>query len=95
MENIKENLSSVVHNWTAIAVATMFLFSNTNTVSNEDVANGIENNTDNELTEAFYGKLFSENTLKKIIFSFFSTNPRIKVSKQRILIENEFRPENK
>ena len=35
--------------------------SNTNTVSNEDVANGIENNTDNELTEAFYGKLFSEN----------------------------------
>ena len=33
MENIKENLSSVVHNWTAIAVATMFLFSNTNTVS--------------------------------------------------------------
>ena len=33
MENIKENLSSVVHNWTAIAVATMFLFSNTNTVA--------------------------------------------------------------
>ena len=33
MENIKESLSSVVHHWTAIAVATMFLFSNTNTVA--------------------------------------------------------------
>ena len=33
MENIKESLSSVVHHWTAIAVATMFLFSNSNTVA--------------------------------------------------------------
>jgi hypothetical protein len=33
MENIKENLSAVIHHWTAIAVATMFLFSNTSTVA--------------------------------------------------------------
>jgi hypothetical protein len=33
MENIKESLSSVVHHWTAIAVAVMFLFSNSNAVA--------------------------------------------------------------
>jgi hypothetical protein len=33
MENIKESLSSVVHHWTAIAVAIMFLFSNNNTIA--------------------------------------------------------------
>ena len=35
--------------------------SNTNTVSNQDVVDGIENNEDNQLTEAAYGKIFTEN----------------------------------
>jgi hypothetical protein len=35
--------------------------SDTNTVSNQDVADGIENNKNNKLTEASYGRIFKEN----------------------------------
>jgi len=35
--------------------------SNTNTVSDQDVADGVENNEDNQLTEAVYGRIFNEN----------------------------------
>jgi hypothetical protein len=37
------------------------LFSNTNTVSDQNIADGIENNKDNKLTEVSYGRIFKEN----------------------------------